>query len=127
MGRIRFDRHLESDPDELRPPAAVELRFRARMEGGPGAVELVYRLPEGGPVAFEVDGEPTPSLSPEDAVTLPGDGEEPPREVVRSARIVWAGSGPARDPDTALLTATLRPVDGGRSRGTRTMLTLRAE
>lgn len=126
MGRIHFDRHLEADPDELRPPATVELRFRARMEGDPEAVEIDYRLPEGGPVAFEVDGEPTPALSPDGAVTLP-DGEEGGSEtVVRTARIVWAGEGPARNPDTALLTATLRPVEGGRSRGTRTMLTLRA-
>lgn len=125
MGRIHFDRHLEADPDELRPPADVELRFRARMEGGPGAVEVDYRLPEGGPVAFEVDGEPTPSLPSDGAVTLPDDEEEAPATVTRTARIVWTGEGPVRDPDTALLTATLRPVDGGRSRGTRTMLTLR--
>lgn len=124
MGRIHFDRHLEVDPDDLRPPATVELRFRARMEGGPGEVEVDYRLPEGGPVAFEVDGEPSASLSPGNAVTLP-DEEAGPEEVARSARLVWTDEGPARDPDTALLTATLRPVDGGRSRGTRTMLTLR--
>lgn len=127
MGRIRFDVHLEVDPDELRPPADVELRFRARMEGGPGAVEVDYRLPEGGPVAFDVDGEATPALSPDGTVNLPDGEEGPPATVTRTARIVWTGEGPARDPDTALLTATLRPVDGGRSRGTRTMLTLRAE
>lgn len=125
MGRIHFDRHLQAEPAELRPPATVELSFRAHMEGGPGAVEVDYRLPEGGPVAFEVDGDPRPDLPAEDAVSLPDEAGGTPASVVRSARLVWTDEGPERDPDTALLTATLRPVEGGRSRGTRTMLTLR--
>lgn len=127
MGRIRFDRHLHAEPDELRPPGRIELAFRAHMEGGPGEVEVDYRLPDGGAVAFEVDGEPCSALSPEGTVTLPPAGEEDGEPVRRSAQLVWVGDGPERSRETALLTATLLPVDGGRSRGTRTMLTLLAD
>lgn len=127
MGRIRFDRHLTADPDELRPPGTIELAFQACMEGGPGEVEVDYRLPEGGPVAFEVGGEPRTALSPDGTVTLPADEDDPEEPVRRGVRLVWTGGGPERSRETALLTATLRPLGAGRSRGTRTMLTLLAD
>lgn len=124
MGRIRFERHLVADPSALRPPATVELRFRAYVEGGPAAVAVDYRLPEGGPVAFEVAGEPSPALSPDQAVTLPGEGRDEPAAVVRSARIVGTDGAADGCGHRALLTATLRPLEGGRSRGTRTVIAL---
>lgn len=126
MGRIRFHRHLTAEPDELRPPAGTELVFRACMEGGPGEVEVDYRLPDGGPVAFEVEGERRAALDPDGPLVLPQAEGGNAAEVRRSVRLVWTAEAPARDRDTVLLTATLRPLDDGRSRGTRTMLTLLA-